>query len=42
MPFYVIARRNDETIQYCCFLDCFVPRSNAKRVYAIKAASAME
>ena len=31
--FYVIARRNDEAIQeLTAFLDCFVPRSDVKRV----------
>ena len=28
----VIARRNDEAIQVTRILDCFVPRSDAKRV----------
>ena len=31
MAVIVIARRHDEAIQKTCFLDCFVPRSDAKR-----------
>ena len=33
LPLCVIARRYDEVIGFkLCFLDCFVPRSDAKRV----------